>query len=1007
MAETIKGINIVIGAETTGLTAALSEVNKKSKDVQSELRQVDKLLKLDPGNAELLAQKQKLLSDAIANTKEKLEALKNAQEQVNQQFAEGNISEGQYRAFQREIAKTEQELRGLENRFKQTGDSADKLGDRIQAAGDKIGAAGEKMTGIGEKMSAGVTAPIVATGAIMLKGAADAQVAQGKLQASLGLTEAEAKKLGDTAQKVWKDGFGENIDAANAAVISVRHNMKGLAEGELEAVTKGAITVADVFGEDVNEVTKTAGVMMRNFKISGKEALDLITVGFQKGGNFSGELLDTLREYSPQFEALGLTADQFLGVLIEGAEAGAWNLDKVGDAMKEFNIRAQDGSKTTAEGFGLIGLNAAKMGADIAKGGKDAQKAFMATISALAAMEDPLKQNQAGVALFGTQWEDVRSQVVIAMAEGIAGIDDFQGATDSATKAVHDNNPAIALIQALRGLQKAIGPALLPLADIINTTVAPALESMAKWFSSLSPAGQKISVAIAGIAAAIGPLLVIFGTLASAVSGIIGLFGAGAAAGAGGAAAGGGGLAAAITAITGPIGIAVAAIAGLIAIFVALYKNNEDFREGVQKVWQQIQDYFSKAMAFIGGIVKKVLTEVQTLFSDVLGKISAFWQENGDTIMAIVGFFMENIKANIEMVMGIIKGIFEAVWPVITAVINTAWEAIKLVIGTSMDIVLGTIQTTLKILQGDWAGAWETIKETATNIMNNIIEFFKNIDLVQTGKDIIQGLIDGISSMAAAVKEKVEEMAESVKTVIKTVLGISSPSTVMAQYGQYVAEGLAQGMDDNSGKVSSSAGVLASSITAAMTKISDGVSLAASIAKAKFELLVAKMGENSSESDLMKAKLESLNVQMDSHNDKITALTQAYEDMKRIKGETADETQRLYLELIKEQTAQATLANEIARTNKVRQESLTQIPSLPEGASAKAINTYYLIQQLDNAWKAGKDIVVDGGNVSAGDSDRSTNINGPINVNVKADSLKQVSDVVDLFSNLTQSARAT
>ena len=130
------------------------------------------------------------------------------------------------------------------------------------------------------------------------------------------------------------------------------------------------------FESDVKESTASAGVMMKSFGISGQDAMDLITTGFQKGGDYSGELIDTLREYSPQFAAMGMSADQMLGILIAGAKAGAWNMDKVGDSMKEFNIRAQDGSKTTTEGFAAIGLNAEQMGAAIAEGGEKRETGF-------------------------------------------------------------------------------------------------------------------------------------------------------------------------------------------------------------------------------------------------------------------------------------------------------------------------------------------------------------------------------------------------------------------------------------------------------------------------------------------------------------------------------------------------------------------------------------------------------------------------------------------------------
>jgi phage-related minor tail protein len=394
MGETIKGISIVIDGDTTALTKALGNVNKESKSIQGELKQVEKLLKMDPGNVDLIAQKQKLLNDAVATTKQKLDALKSAQEQVNAQFAKGEISEGQFRAFQREIAATEQELGKLEGKLKDTGKTMAEIGEAAKNAGDK-------MKDVGEKLTVGVTAPIAAAGGLILKGAIDAENAQGKLQASLGLTAEEAADLEAVAKAVWVNGFGENIDEVNSAIASVRQNMGDLAEDDMQKVTEGAMTIADVFDQDVKEVAAAAGVAMKNFGIDGQQALDIITYGFQHGGDYSGELLDTIREYSPQFASLGLSADQAMAMLIKGAEAGSWNLDKVGDSMKEFNIRAQDGSKATSEGFAMIGMDAQEMGAAIAAGGDQAQKAFVATITALASMKDPLAQNQAGVALFG------------------------------------------------------------------------------------------------------------------------------------------------------------------------------------------------------------------------------------------------------------------------------------------------------------------------------------------------------------------------------------------------------------------------------------------------------------------------------------------------------------------------------------------------------------------------------------------------------------------------------
>lgn len=602
MAETIKGISVVIGAETTGLTKALADVNKATRSTQTELRQVAKLLKMDPGNTELLAQKQQLLGEAVNSSREKLDRLKAAQAQVNAQFARGDIGESQYRAFNREVAAAEQQLSSFETQLTATSDGLEEVGTAAESSADKLKAIGEKTKGVGEKMSVGISAPIVAAGGLMLKGAMDAETAQGKLQASLGITAEEADKMGKVAEAVWKNAYGENIGEVNDAIGIIRKNMSGLADNELQKVTEGAMTIADVFGAEVVDTSKAAGTMMKNFGVSGQDALDILTVGFQKGGDYSGELLDTMNEYAPVFASMGLSADQAMGMLLAGANAGSFSLDKVGDSMKEFNIRAQDGSKATAEGFTAIGLDAGVMGAAIAKGGTDAQKAFTATVTSLAAMKNPMEQNAAGTALFGTQWEDVKAKVILAMQEGVKGIGDFKGKTDEASKAMYDNNPASALTASMRGMQAAVGPALLPLADIINTTVVPALQSMAAWFTNLGPAGQTTVLTILGIIAIIGPALVIIGSLIGAVTTIAGVF---TAAGAAITAAGG-----IIAVLTGPIAICIAIVAALIAIGVLLYQN-----------WDTIS---AKARAF-GATAGEVFR--------------AFGAAAGAAVNAVIGFF--------------------------------------------------------------------------------------------------------------------------------------------------------------------------------------------------------------------------------------------------------------------------------------------------------------------------------------------------------------------------------
>jgi len=207
IASKIKGIVIEIGGDTQKLNKALEDVNKKTRDVQSELRQVERLLKLDPKNTELLAQKQKLLADAVENSREKLDRLKAAQQQVNEQFAKGEISEEQYRAFQREVVKAEQELSKFEKQLRETGMTAEQVGKKLQDAG-------QKMTDVGKNLTMKVTAPILGIGAAATKTGMDFEAAMSEVGAISGATGEDLEKLEALAREM---GATTKFSASEAA----------------------------------------------------------------------------------------------------------------------------------------------------------------------------------------------------------------------------------------------------------------------------------------------------------------------------------------------------------------------------------------------------------------------------------------------------------------------------------------------------------------------------------------------------------------------------------------------------------------------------------------------------------------------------------------------------------------------------------------------------------------------------------------------------------------------
>ena len=181
-----------------------------------------------------------------------------------------------------------------------------------------------------------------------------------QMSSSTGATGAELEGLRDVVKDVYGNNFGDSYEDAANAVAEVT-KQTGLMGEELQSATEGAMALSDTFGYEVNESTRAASALMNNFGISAEEAYNLIAAGAQNGADQNGDLLDTLNEYSTQYAALGLSAEQFTQSLISGAESGAFSIDKVGDAVKEFNIRCKDGSESTAEGFAMIGMNADDM----------------------------------------------------------------------------------------------------------------------------------------------------------------------------------------------------------------------------------------------------------------------------------------------------------------------------------------------------------------------------------------------------------------------------------------------------------------------------------------------------------------------------------------------------------------------------------------------------------------------------------------------------------------------
>ena len=302
-----------------------------------------------------------------------------------------------------------------------------------------------------------------------------------QLSAATAATGDELDALGESVKNIYAQGLGDDFaDVADG--LAATQQASDLTGEALERATAAGFNLRDVFDYDVSESARAASALMKNFGIDAEEAYGLIAVGAQNGADKNGDLLDTLNEYSPQFAALGLSADQFIGTLVEGADAGLFSIDKVGDAVKEFNIRAKDGSDTSREAFESLGLNADKMFAAFAAGGDTAEAAFFDTVEALNSMDDPLARNAAGVALFGTQFEDLEAGVLPVLASIETAAYDGAAALQQINDVKYND-----LGSAFEAIKRSAEVSLLPMASMIANTLTSLAPILSDTFEAIAP----------------------------------------------------------------------------------------------------------------------------------------------------------------------------------------------------------------------------------------------------------------------------------------------------------------------------------------------------------------------------------------------------------------------------------------------------------------------------------------------------------------------------------------
>ena len=853
----IKGITVEIGGDTTKLQTALKGVNSEIRNTQSQLRDVEKLLKLDPGNTELIAQKHRLLAQAVSETREKLEALKTAQQQADEALRNGTISQQQYDGLQREIVETEQELRRLEQQAEQSATALQKIG----ATGEKLQAVGDKVSGVGQKLLP-VTGVVTGLGTAAVKTAADFDSAMSRVAAASGATGSDFDKLRDKAREM---GAKTKFSATEAADAMNYMAMAGWKTEDMLSGIEGVMYLAAASGEDLATTSDIVTDALTAFGLTAADSghfADVLAAASSNANTNVSMMGETFKYCAPVAGALGFSVEDTAEAIGLMGNTGI-KASQAGTSMRSIMTNLTGDVKLSGAAIGDVTI--ATTNAD---GSMRSLSAILADCrGAFAGMTEAEKANNAE-ALVG---KNAMSGFLALMNAAPEDIEKVSGAVNNCKDAA--KNMADTMQDNLEGQLTILKSQLQELAISFGDLLMPAVRSIVSGLQGMvdvlnaMPDGVKqVIMIIALLAAALGPMLIIIGKVISAVGTIMTIipklagvintvktaFGA-------------------LNAVmlANPIAIVIAAIAALVAAFVYLWNTNEEFRqfwislwesvkETAVQCWQAISAFLFQAWEtirntavsvwngirdFFSGLWAGIQTLFTTVVNALVGFLSGAWNAVKGTVVsvwtAISQFFTSvwngirnvtssvvngirsflqsawnGIRALITTVMNGIKSVVTAVWNGIRSVITRVMNGIRSVVSSVWSGIRNTISSIVNGIRNTVSGAfhamWSGIRSTISGIYNTIRDGLGNaVNYITSlasagwrwGADIINGIVNGIRSCIGAVANAVTDVANTIRAHLHFSVPDEGPLTDFESWMPDFMGGLAEGIEKSRGLV--------------------------------------------------------------------------------------------------------------------------------------------------------------------------------------------------------------
>ena len=786
MANRIKGITVEIGGDTTKLSKALEGVNKNIKNTQSQLKDVEKLLKLDPKNTELLSQKQKLLADSISATKDKLATLKTAAEQANTALANGDITQQQYDALQREIVDTENELKRLETEAKNANSELAKIGE----AGQVLQNVGGKISGAGEKLLP-VTAGITAIGTAAVKTASDFDSAMSKVAAVSGATGDDLQALRDKAREM---GSKTKFSASEAAEAMNYMAMAGWKTNDMLSGIDGIMNLAAASGEDLATTSDIVTDALTAFGLTAADSghfADVLAAASSNANTNVSMLGESFKYCAPIAGALGFSCEDTAEALGLMANAGIKSTQS-GTSMRSIMTALSGDVKFCSAAFGEM---------EIATSNSDGSMRSLSDILADCRVAfDQMSESEKASAAETLVGKNAMSGFLALMNAAPADIDKLSGAIANCdgtslqmAETMQDNlaGQLTILKSQLEELAISFGEILMPVIRDIITKIQGFVDKL----NALDPATKQTIIKIGLMAAALGPLLIVVGKTLSSIGSMMTFIskiptmiaGAKTAFSTLGAAIGG---------ISAPVVAVIAIIATLVAAFVHLWNTNEDFKNSILSIWEQIKSTFERltsgivdrinALGFdfesFGEMLKAMwnglCSVLAPVFEGVFQHISDIFTFMMDTILSVLDVFIGLFSGNWEQCWNGIKGIFTGIWDFVvnqfSNILNTLRGVADVFLGwfgTSWNEVWTSIKDFSVGIWDSICSAFQAVADFFTNIWNAISAFFTTIvtAIYTTAVTIFTSVYDFFAGILTSIHDFFANIFNAIWTVISTV----------------------------------------------------------------------------------------------------------------------------------------------------------------------------------------------------------------------------------------------